>query len=161
MNRKIFLLILSAFFVLQINAREKKEANVPSYDVVCAGSGSSGSYLIKVVAIVENSEDIGNEAVQKCAVHGVLFKGFIGGNGCTSQRAMLEGPDVELEHKDFFDSFFREGLYKNYAMVVDGSLRSERYLGNFKVSAVISVSKDQLRSYMERAGIVKSLSTGF
>ena len=154
----LFILMLST-----INVYGGKPKEVPlKYDIVCAGSALDGYYLVKVSAYADKSSQISNDLVKKCAIHGVLFRGFSGSNGCTSQKPLALSPSTEQEHNDFFKAFFSNGgKYMNYATIIDGSITTEKVGKQYKITATISIAKTILRNDLEKAGIIKSLSNGF
>lgn len=131
------------------------------YDISGAGSAIQGYYMVKVSAYVPKKALISTDVVIKCAVHGVLFRGFSGGETCPSQKP-LAGSTTEEQHSEFFVPFFKDGGgYANYASVIDGSLQVQRMDKKYKVTAIITVDKNRLRSDLERAGVLKGLSSGF
>ncbi len=130
------------------------------YDIECAGSGSQGSYLVRVWSYGKKP-NIATEEMKRNAVHGVIFKGFSGDRGCTSQKPMVNNPSVMEEKADFFNAFFTNGgTYLKYADVV-GTPETIKVGKEYKVGVVVSISKDALRKDLEGAGVVKSLSSGF
>lgn len=161
MKMKIFLLTLCClFFSVAVEAKKKNEPLV--YDIECAGTGGTGTYLVKVIVYTKKAKDATNDLLRKAAVHGVIFKGFKGTGGCISQKALTSGPMVEQEHADFFLSFFNEnGQYMIYSDLVKGSIESMKINKSYATSAVISVSKDLLRKDLEGAGIVRGLGDMF
>lgn|SRR5574344_832300 len=163
MEKKIIrfvILMLCIFSTLSISAKDKVETL--TYDITCAGSGSQGYYLVQVSAYVDRSSQVNSDIVCKCAVHGVLFKGFGGAQGCTSQRPLAGSALVEAQNMDYFKAFFNQGGgYASYASMVSNSLQTQRVGKKYKVTAVISVSKDQLRKDLEKAGVIRGLTNGF
>ena len=103
------------------------------------------------------------EEAKKNAVHGVLFKGFAGAQGCTAQKAIVKDPATQNDKADFFDKFFdKENTYLKYASIISTTPEIVKVGKNeYKVGYVISISKDQLRKDLEAAGIIRSLSSGF
>lgn len=132
------------------------------YEIMGAGSGAQGTYLVKVYVISKkNKPDI--DLLKKCAVHGVLFKGFAGENSRLRQKALAGSPLAEQQHSDFFEPFFsEEGTYKNYADMVTSQYEIIKMAKKqYRIGATISVLKDQLRKDLEQAGVIKSLGAGF
>ena len=131
------------------------------YEIECAGTGTQGTALVKVW-VYGNENDIDFDVLKRYAVHGVIFKGYAGGKGCTPQRPMATNPKLEQERADFFNSFFvTDKLYNKYASEVGGTIERVKVRKEFKIGAVISVSKDLLRKDLETAGIIRGLGTGF
>jgi len=163
MREKIFKLIFITLGLLStFNMQGKDKNEVLTYDISCAGSGNQGFYLVQISAFVNKSSEINNDIVCKCAVHGVLFKGFTGSQGCTTQKPLAGSALVEVQNADFFASFFKSGgAYLSYSTIIGGSFQSQHIDKKYKVTAVVAVAKDQLRKDLEKAGIIKGLSSGF
>lgn len=132
------------------------------YEIECAGNGVQGTYLVKVWTYSKNPR-VAVTQCKKNAVHGIIFKGFVGYNGCVSQRAMVSTPGAELEHKDFFKLFFDDarGEYMKYVSVTSAAQDVVKVGREYKVGVVVSVQKDALRKALENAGVVRKLSHGF
>ena len=79
------LLVLGLAFLSTDTLCAKKDVPL-KYEISCAGSGTQGYYIVKVKATVEKKGDISEALLKRCAVHGVLFRGYGPGQGCTSQR---------------------------------------------------------------------------
>jgi len=94
-------------------------------------------------------------------VHGVLFRGYGPGQGCTSQPPMATS-QTESQNKKYFASFFAvDGDSEKYATFVEGSMQTARQGKKYVVTGVVSVAKDLLRKDLEAAGKLKSLNSGF
>ena len=66
----------------------------------------------------------------------------------------------EQQHADFYNSFFQQA-YLSYANT-ESSSRSVMKVGKeYKVSAIVSVMKDQLRKDLTQQGVLKGLANGF
>ena len=163
-NLKIFIALLAVFFIVDATEAKgsKKGTEEWRYDIECAGIGSEGTYLVKVWSYGKKPK-VSSEEMKKNAVHGVLFRGFSGEQGCTSQRPLIKSPAVLQEKAEFFDLFFGDqGTYLKYANVVSPTSETIKVNKNeYKVGVIISISKDLLRKDMEDAGIIKGLSSGF
>lgn len=152
--------------VAQEIARAKAEISTIEwrYEIECAGTGTDGTYLVKVSSYSKKPK-IAIEQAKKNAVHGIVFKGFAGGGqGCVSQKPLANSPSIEQEKADFFMNFFADGgKYMKYVNASgDGTPESTVKVGKeYKVAVVVSVAKEQLRKDLEAAGIVKGLSSGF
>lgn len=95
-------------------------------------------------------------------MHGVIFKGYGGGQGCVSQRPMANQPGVENQFKDYFDQFFANGgEFQKYASIMEGTTEIVRVGKEYKVGVVVSVRKDDLRKALEAAGVIRKLNSGF
>jgi hypothetical protein len=147
----------------QARAKAEKATREWRYEIECAGIGADGTYLIKVWSYSKKAT-VAIEQVKKNAVHGVVFKGFVGAiQGCTSQKPLTNNPALEQERADFFDDFFADGgkFMKFVSASGDGNAEVLKVGKEYKVGVVVSVMKDQLRKDLEAAGIIKGLSSGF
>ena len=161
MKIKILLLLAVFLFTISLDAKDKNNEVSMRYDIECAGTGTEGTYLIKVW-VYSKKNQVETNILKKSAVHGVIFKGFAGVQGCTSQKPLASSPGVEQEKADFFNVFFAEaGDYLKYATVVSGSTETVKIGKEFKVGVTVSISKDLLRKDLEAAGVIRGLSSGF
>lgn len=131
------------------------------YEIVCQGVGSEGSTLIKVYSYGKNYDKAVAQAKHD-AVHGILFKGVTGSNGCYAQPAIVK-PEEQAANKAFFDNFFKSEYLRFVNISNDGSIGSGDRLKvgkTFKIGVTMSVQKDALRKYLEGAGVIKPLGAG-
>lgn len=162
---KIKLLKLIVFTIALFGAglvKAQGGADEWRYDIECAGTGTEGSYLVTVWSYGKKP-NMSTEEMKKNAIHGVLFRGFAGAQGCTAQKPIIKSPAVLQEKAEFFTLFFgKEGTYLKYATVVSATPEIVKIKKNeYKIGQVFSISKDLLRKDMEAAGIIKSLGAGF
>ena len=164
--RKILfsLLVMAICLPASAGLRQKqadKDTNNFRYEIECAGNAIQGTYLVKVWTYSKKASVAENQC-RKNAVHGVIFKGYGGGQGCVSQRPMASNPGAETQFKEYFDSFFAEGgEFQKYASIMGGTTETVKVGREYKVGVVVSVRKDDLRRALEAAGIIKSLNSGF
>jgi len=157
MNWKIFTAFVLMMLILcptPISAKDKENVAL-SYDIKCAGNPQQGYYLVEVTAYVPKKGDISMDLIRKCAVHGVIFSGFSGEQGCRAQKAMLNATQ-EQQHADFFNAFFKND-YLHFASAVDPNLSTVKVGKRYAVTATIQVAKDELRETLEKAGIIRKL----
>lgn len=134
---------------------------IPDYQIEGAGTGSQGTYLVRVSVLSKKSKILDNE-VGRCAVHGVLFRGFANKEARQQQKPLAGSPMVEQQNVKFFEDFFKEdGVFVNYFQIVSGSRQVVKAGKQYKVTATVTVAKDQLRKDLQDAGIIKGLNTGF
>jgi hypothetical protein len=145
-----------------VSAKKKKPKESFRYDISCAGAGTQGTYLVKVY-VYSKDKEVSDDALKQAAVHGVLFRGFSGTAGCTSQKPLAGSGVVEQEKADYFNAFFASGgIYLRFASVVPASYeRIKTANKEYKVGAVLQVQKDDLRKELEGADIIRGLSSGF
>lgn len=138
-----------------------KDTQQYRYEIACAGNAAQGTYLVKV-STYSKKADVAENQCRKNAVHGIIFKGYGGDNGCVAQRALCSTPGAEVEYETFFKSFFADGgEYQKYASIVAGTTEVTKVGKEYKVSVIVSVRKDDLRRALEAAGVVRSLNAGF
>ncbi len=156
MFRRFFTtLTLVLFAVLGVMA---KGDEMPKYDITGAGSGSEGTVLVKVYVYAKKVTD---EDLKRAAVHGVVFRGCVGNASGARQPAMAPAT-AEADNAAFCEAFFaKEGECQNYASVIAGSYDRVRLSKGYKSGAIIQVNKTDLRKALEKAGVVRALSSGF
>lgn len=155
MKRLVYFVCALLLMVMSAFAKNDKK---PQYDIVGAGSGSEGTVLVKVFVYAKKVTD---NDLKRAAVHGVIFRGCSGNNSGASQPAMAS-PSVETDKASFFNAFFAEdGQCLNYASIVSGSYERIKTTKGYKVGAIIQVNKTTLRKDLEKAGAIRSLSSGF
>lgn len=144
-----------------------KQTEAWRYEIECSGVGTDGTYLIKVWSFSKKPA-VAAEQSKKNAVHGIIFKGFVGNRdkGCPTQKPLANSPNLEMEKADFFDPFFEEGgkYMKFVSLSSDGNMGSKDVIKvgkEYKVAVILSVYKDLLRKDLEDAGIIRGLTSGF
>ena len=135
-------------------------AQQPSYDIVNAGTGKDGNYLV-MVSLVMTKTDGARDMLKYCAVHGVIFKGVAGNDGDgMDHKALIKDPSVEQTKADFFKTFFGNKEYERYVSLIDSSYRCvKEKRKDYLVSATLMVHKESLLKYLEDSGIVKGFSS--
>ena len=138
------------------------QQQVFGYEMTCLGVGSEGSNLLKVYSYGK-TYDKSVEQAKHDAVHGILFKGIVGSNGCANQPAIVK-PQEQVANQAFFDEFFKKGEYLRFVNISnDGSVSGADRLkvgSMYKIGVTVSVQKDALRKYLEQAGVIKPLGVG-
>lgn len=137
-------------------------SDVLQYDVECGGAISKeGCYMIKVWVYSANKK-VTPEQLKKAAVHGTLFRGVSASGDCQSFKPLAGSALAEQQHKDFFHAFFgADNLYLSYVTLADTPYEYIKVSKKYKVGTIAIVSKDALRKDLEKAGIIRGLSTGF
>ncbi len=149
--------LLCFVFLFSLSALAKGDA-MPKYDITGAGSGNEGMLLVKVFVYAKSAND---QDLKRAAVHGVVFRGCTGNNSGASQPAMASA-DSESSHAEFCKAFFAaDGECQNYASVIAGSYERVKTSKGYKNGAIVQVNKKELRKALEKAGVVRSLSSGF
>lgn len=134
---------------------------LPQYEIVGAGTGVQGTYLINVT-IISKKKNPNDDLFKRTAVHGVLFKGFSSKENRQMQKPLAGNPANEVQHADFYKDFFSEsGSATDYASIIDGSRKVIKSGKEYRITVKVSVNKDNLRSYLESLGIIKTLNSAF
>ena len=135
--------------------------SIPQYDIIGAGSGTEGTWLVKVY-VYSKSSKVADATIKQAAIHGVIFKGFSGTASKVTEPPMAKNPSVESQFATFFDDFLDEdGTGLLYASIVNGSYERVKASKGYKVGAIVQVNKSKLRKELESAGVIKSLTSGF
>ncbi|MDO4171522.1 MAG: hypothetical protein Q4E63_07905 [Prevotellaceae bacterium] len=154
---KKFLSIIIMLVAFMAGAAAKGD-KMPQYDITGAGSGTEGTVLVKVYVYAKSAKD---EELKRAAVHGVVFRGCTG-NASGARQPAMASPAAEADNAAFCEAFFAaDGQCQNYASVVAGSYDRVKTKKGYKVGAILQVDKTSLRKELEKAGVVRSLSSGF
>ena len=168
-NKIAFLgLIICILFSVSLTAQTKKQKKmagytISNYEVECMGTGMDGTQLIKVWGFGKKPDKAVYQA-KKNAVHAVIFKGIRGGKPGCMMRPLVTKPGAEVQHSDYFNTFFTDGGH--YLSFVsqsgDGTLdRIKVSKKQYKVGVIVSVRHADLRRELETAGIIQKLGSGF
>ncbi len=130
------------------------------YTLEGAGTGLQGTYLV-TTSITSPKNDVTDDQLLRCAIHGVLFRGFNSTANRQRQRPLAGSANVETQHAAFFSDFFSNGAFKNYGQVVSGTRTVARVGKQFRVTSTVSVSKEQLRKDLQQKGIIQGLNDRF
>lgn len=157
--KRLFLVAIVALVSI-VSAQAKSD--LPEYQIQGAGTGSQGSYLVEVSVMVPKVKKADDALIGRCAVHGVLFRGFSNKEMRQSQKPLAGSASVEASHDDYFTSFFSEGgAANNYVEVVSSSRTVVKVGKKYKVTAKVTVNKEQLHKDLEAAGVIKGLNSIF
>ena len=156
---KVVMLLLTMVLSTSFVFAKKVKITETRYDIEGVETGAQGTFMVKVYVYTSKPE-VTTEQIKYAAVHGVLFSGF-SGKGFATQKALAR-PEIETQKADFFSAFWGNGDYLAYASIVN-ALADRVKVSNkeYKIGAIVSVSKDSLRKSLEDAGIIKGLNFGF
>lgn len=133
------------------------------------GQAIQGNVFVKVYTYSKD-KNVAMAQAGKNAVHGVLFKGTAPVNNAKvripGQKPIITDFNAEVIHKQYFESFFKEGgKYQKFIQVVNNGVPEPGDIikvgKEYKVGVKVLVSKDALRKEMEAAGIIRKLGDGF
>ena len=103
----------------------------------------------------------------RCAVRGVLFKGWTDKSNTSAYDASSNHPpiagsaDRETMNADYFADFFGSGEAIKYVDILPDTRKVSKNGKVYYVSQMVSVNVSELRKKLERDGITKSLKTGW
>jgi hypothetical protein len=160
--------VILLLFAVAVNAQTKKQKKMAgfvmgNYEVECMGTGMDGTQLIKVWGYGKKP-DVAAYQAKKNAVHAVIFKGINGGKPGCMVRPLVTKPGAEVQHSDYFNTFFSNGgHYLNFvSQTGDGTMDRIKVSKNeYKVGIVVAVKHADLRRELETAGIINKLGDGF
>jgi hypothetical protein len=160
-----FAVITSFVGFSQAKSKADKDTKNWRYEIEGVGEGKEGTYLVKVWTYSKKPK-IAIEQAKKNAVHGVVFQQVVGSGKVSTKPALVSDPGVEISKADFFDPFFEDnGEYMKYVSLSnDGSIAPEDRLKvgkEYKIGVIVSVRKDALKEALIKAGVIKSLNSGF
>lgn len=156
---KVVMLLLTMVLSTSFVFAKKVKITETRYDIEGVETGAQGTFLVKVYVYTSKPE-VTTEQIKYAAVHGVLFSGF-SGKGFATQKALAR-PEIETQKADFFSAFWGNGDYLAYASIVNAVADRVKVSNKeYKIGAIVSVSKDSLRKSLEDAGIIKGLNFGF
>lgn len=93
----------------------------------------------------------------------MLFKGIDDSGHMKGRKALVT--DGYENHKDYFDYFFSNGFYHNYARVaLDGYVTQHNLvkIGKYyKVAKIVVISYNELRKKLEADNIINAIDHGF
>lgn len=131
------------------------------YSLMSEGVDNNGNYVIRIVVSTKKKPSKSAEdLVKQYAVYGVMFRGVTAANGYSGQPALIKDPNVEQTKKAWLDAFCSEGGYRTYVSVTPSSLSvlKNKQSKMTETSALVTVSANELRLYLEKEGIIKGLS---
>ncbi len=135
------------------------------YDIASAGVGADGYALVKVSLYVDKPKKATVSLLKKAAVHGIIFRGVseTGVTGFNNLRPLVTSAAAAQQHGDFFNAFFQsDGQYLSYADMVESTTETVKVnKKEYRVTTVVKVNRNQLRTVLQQAGIVRRITEGF
>jgi len=136
--------------------------NNRNYQTECVTIDTDGYLIIKIWDTKKGAKYKPAQA-QKDAIHAILFSGISGGNGCSTQPPILNKSEEQENFITIEKSFFaKKGKWSMFtrSSATEATLPANLGVKNWKVYQV-SISKNELRKYLEEQKIIKSLTNGF
>ena len=133
-----------------------------TYQTECVTIETDGYLTIKIWDTKKGKKYKPHEA-RKDAVNAILYSGIAAGNGCATQPPILNKTAEQEKFKSIERSFFaRKGKWILYtrSSATEATVPANLGVKNWKVYQ-ISISKNELRKYLEEQKIINALNTGF
>lgn len=166
----IITLLLIMLLSFSLNAQNRKERKALynssfNYEITCLGVGNDGTKLVKIWGYAKKAEDAAYKA-KRNAVAAAIFRGIPAGNGAAPTPAICSDSDCWDKNEAFFETFFEAGgKYLQFVNVTtDGAPGGKDRLKmkkGYKVAVSSSIDFNNLRKYLEKEGITKSLDSRF
>lgn len=153
--------LVVVIFLSSCSSSKTLSTVVRQYNVETMGIGNDGTYLVKVTDYFRTSDEtVYLDGLKKDAVHCVIYSGIPAGNGSINQPPLLNN-DTRIEGSEqALNDFFEQKQYLQFINSVVNSSKTITKLKDskeYRISAIISVNKDQLRKYLIDNDIVKPL----
>lgn len=158
--KKYFLFILLC--LLTSISMFAKDDSKDQYEIELAEVGAPGTLVVRVW-YYSKKPNVQDDIYRENAIRGILFKGINDSGRMKGRRPLvLDGYD---SHKDYFDSFFKDKKYENYARVaLDGYVEQNSIIKVkklYKVAKIVVVSYNEIRKQLEKDNVIRGLSSGF
>jgi hypothetical protein len=136
--------------------------NNRNYQTECLTIETDGYVTIKIWDTKKGARYRSKQA-RKDAIHAILYSGISGGAGCSTQPPILNKTIEQENFKPIEKSFFaKKGKWSMFtrSSATETTLPNRLGIKTWKVYQV-SISKNELRKYLEEQKIIKSLNNGF
>ena len=153
---KALMIVMSSLMLLSFSGKNR------NYQTECITIETDGYLTIKIWDI-KKGEKYNSEQARKDAVHAILFSGISAGISCSTQPPILNKTEEQENFKKIEKSFFaKKGRWSMYTRSSAKEITLPINIGveNWKVYQV-SISKNELRKFLEEQNIIKSLNNGF
>ena len=148
-----FVIFLSSSYTIDNNR---------NYQTECITIETDGYLTIKIWD-TKKGEKYSSEEARKDAIDAILFSGVTGTNGCKTQPQILNTSEEIDNFTTIKKTFFaKNGKWSMFtrSSATQTTLPASLGLKNWK-AYIVSVSKNELRKYLEEQKIIKSLTNGF
>jgi len=152
-------ILVTTLLILTVFQFSAQKATPWKYEITMVNESNESSYLVKVWTY-SKKPILDIEKAKMNAIHGVIFKGV------GAHPALTNDPNIEELKSDFFKAFFKEnGQYAKYVNITgDGSISMGDRIkteDGYKIALIVQVNHLQLRTDLEKSGVIKSLNHGF
>lgn len=133
-----------------------------TYQTQCVSLETDGYISLKIWD-TKKGANYKPEQARKDAIHAILYSGIAGENGCITQSPLLSKTEEQEKFAAIEKEFFsKTGKWSQFTRdsATETTLPESIGKKEWKVYQV-SVSKNELRKFLEEKSIIKSLNTGF
>lgn len=165
----LLLALLSAgsFATASAQKAAKKKADTQTtewrYEIETVAKKADKSYEVKIWSFSKKPV-VATEQCKKNAVHTAVFKGIPSTpDGRTpGLKALFPGVPTDAQQR-FFDEFFATGGdFMRFVVETNAALNETVKIGKeYKIGVRVVVDVPALRRYLEQAGIIRALDSGF
>ncbi len=155
-KNNFWILALSSLMLLSFASNNR------TYQTECVTLETDGYITIKIWNTKKGAK-YKPEQARKDAIHAILFSGIAGNSGCSTQPPLLNKTEEQENFKTIEKSFLaKNGKWSMFtrSSATESTLPANLGIKNWKVYQV-SISRNELRKYLEEQKIIKSLTNGF
>lgn len=129
------------------------------FAVECLGTDHDGSQTVRAWGKGKNKK-AALEAAKRNAVHAVIFDGINAGTGGCSKAPLINTPNAERRHEDYFNGFFADGGAYSRFVTMEDEKRTSRLQSEGKEMEnwgfVLHVDRVGLRNLLREAGLINN-----
>ena len=144
---------------------KEKANNEWVYEIETKGVGEGGTYMIKVSDYFKSPKDPYLDKLKRDAVHCIIYKGIPAGNGSIKQPALIQENNKIEGGESFLEPFLADGgaaaSFVNSVSQGSTEIIKIKKTKQYKISIVLSVSKDKLRDELIKSNVIKPLDNNF
>jgi hypothetical protein len=151
--------IATLFLFLFLSSFSEK---IIDFQVSCVSTQNEGYVTLKIWD-PKKGENYKPEQARIDAIYSILYSGINSGAGCSLHPPILNNTEEQRKFKSIEKIFFaKKGKWSMFtrSSSTETSLPTSLGVKNWKVYQM-SISKNELRKYLEEQKIIKSLTNGF
>ena len=153
-------LISTIFLLVCLTTLQSFKPSKSSYRTECV-SLTSDAYINIYIWNVNKQMRYKQKQAAMDAIHAFLFSGVSASTSCASQPPMLADEKAITSFKKIESIFFaKNGDWKRFIRSSSIDINAKVNINNCKVYQ-ISISKKELRNYLESKNIIQKLTNGF
>ncbi len=156
----IFVVIIG--FTVNMLAVQSSQSKWRYYQTECVSLNTDAYVVIRIWNAKKGLKYKMSNA-RKEAIHAILYAGIAGGNGCSTQPALLNTPEDRTNFKAIEKRFFsKKGEWARFTRdATDNSFGTKNDISATCKIYQVSIGRKDLRRYLEENKIIKPLNSGF